>query len=234
MIVPGLADLHLWFAFGAGAATFFAPCAYPLLPGYVAFFLGTDDDTSSRGRLLARAVAVGVIVSVGFFFVYAALAGIVVAIGARALSNVSVLELLVGTGMIVLGTAMSLGWSFSSHVQLPERRRSATGFLLFGVVYAAAAAGCTAPLFIGVAINGIAAGPVAGIATLAAYASGMSALMIAITLLAALGRDQLVRRLSANTGRIRRASGVLLVVAGIAQIWMFLFWFDGLATLGLA
>ncbi|MFC4247526.1 cytochrome C biogenesis protein, partial [Natribaculum luteum] len=37
-ITPTLA-----FAFTAGLATFFSPCAYPLLPGYVGFYVSQTD-----------------------------------------------------------------------------------------------------------------------------------------------------------------------------------------------
>ena len=41
--------LRLGFAFSAGVATFFAPCAYPLLPGYVAFYLGDAGPSATLG-----------------------------------------------------------------------------------------------------------------------------------------------------------------------------------------
>lgn len=222
------------FAFGLGAATFFAPCAYPLLPGYVAFFLGNGDDATTRRTALVRAVAVGALVSAGFFLVYGILAAIAASLGARALSNVAVLELVVGVLLIVLGVTMASGRSLRTpHVVLPERRQSSVGFFLFGVIYAAAAAGCTAPLFIAVAAAGLAAGPTGAFLTLGAYAAGMSVLMIVVTLLSALGRDTILHRITRNSARISRASGALLVVAGLVQLYYFAFVFDGLATLGL-
>jgi len=234
-MLADLGSLRLGFAFGLGTATFFAPCAFPMLPGYVAFYLGDDDESPGFAGTLRRATAVGVLTSLGFFVVYAVLAGVVMAVGTRILGNVSLLELVVGALLIGLGAAMLTG-RFSPdrlHVQFPERRRSPTGFFLFGVVYAAAAAGCTAPLFVAIAGVGLSAGPVAAVATFAAYAAGMSVLMIAVTLLSALGRDALLRRLSASTGRVTRLAGAVLIVAGVVQIYFFLFRFDGLAMLGL-
>jgi len=231
-----LESLRLGFAFSAGAATFFAPCSFPLLPGYVSYYLGQDDGpTSLSGRLLQAGV-VGVVTSLGFFLVYAVLAGVVVAVGTRALANISVLELVVGSLLIVLGVAMASGRFDASalHIQLPERERSPSGFFLFGVVYAAAAAGCTAPVFIGIASLGLSGGPVTAVVTLGAYAAGMSLLMIGVTALSALGKGTVLRAASRNTGLISQAAGVLLVVAGVAQIYLFLFEFDGLRILGLA
>lgn len=224
------------FAFGLGAATFFAPCAYPLLPGYVAYFLGQGEDfPTTRVKALRRAAVVGVIVSGGFFVVYGALAVVAATVGARALSNIAIFELVVGVLLIGLGVAMAAGYSLPTpRVVLPERRRSGTGFFLFGVLYAAAAAGCTAPLFIAVAAAGLSAGPAGAALTLLAYGAGMSVLMIVVTAMSALGRDTLVKRISRHAGRIERVAGALLVVAGLVQVYFFLFEFDGLAMLGLA
>jgi cytochrome c-type biogenesis protein len=250
--VIDLDALRLGFAFSAGVATFFAPCAYPLLPGYVAYYLGRGESNTNgaagsangagsvtsaggtTGARLRRAAFVGLLVSAGFVLVYAALAGVVLAAGARLLSNVAVLELVVGALLVVLGVAMALGRGPQlGHLALPERRRSAVGFVAFGVVYAAAAAGCTAPVFVAVALAALSGGPATALATLGAYAAGMSLLMVAVTVASALGRDALLRRLP-DPGRVSRAAGALLALAGVAQIYLFVFAFDGLATLGLA
>jgi len=231
-------SLRLGFAFSLGTATFFAPCAFPLLPGYVAFYLGKTDEDSVEGPLLGRlgrAVGVGLLTSLGFFLVYAALAGVVLAIGTQALANISLLELVVGLLLIGLGVVMASGRVDAStvHVPLPERRQSAVGYVSFGVVYAAAAAGCTAPIFIAIASLAVGSGPVATVVTLGAYAAGMSALMIGVTVLSALGRETLVRKLTPRTGLITRLAGVVMVVAGLVQLYYFLFVFGGLAMVGL-
>ena len=74
--MTGVESLRLGFAFGLGTATFFAPCALPLLPGYVAFFLG-DDGAVGRDVpwRVARAVGISLTTSLGFLAVYGLLAG---------------------------------------------------------------------------------------------------------------------------------------------------------------
>lgn len=240
------------FAFGAGTVTFLAPCAYPLLPGYVSFYLGLDGSGSGTATgdgavampdgapatderflpaRIGRAVGVGLLVSLGFAVVYAALAGVVVAVGAQVLAGISALELVVGALLIVLGTAFATGYTLPTPtVRLPERRRSSLSFVGFGVVYAAAAAGCTAPVFAAVALRALAAGPTASVLAFGAYAAGMAVPMIGVTVAVALGRSALLDRLP-SPERIRRGAGALLVVAGVVQIWFFLFRFDGLGLL---
>ncbi|PSQ17265.1 cytochrome C biogenesis protein [Halobacteriales archaeon QS_8_69_26] len=235
---PGIAGLdpRIGFAFLAGVATFFAPCAYPLLPGYVAFFVGSEDDEPRPvPRRLLYGLWVALATSLGFFVVYALLAGTAAAVGTRALRNVSALELVVGTLLVVLGLGMATGRLEAStlHVRLPERRRSVGGYFLFGVVYAAAAAGCTAPVFIGVATFALSSDPATALAVFAAYAGGMSLLMLGVTVLASVGRQAVLRPLSGRTELVTRLAGAALVLAGLWQIYFFVVEFRGLETLGI-
>ncbi len=231
--MTGLSQLSL--AFTGGLFTFLAPCAYPLLPGYVAYFLGDESETTAPLAVrLRRALVVAGVTSLGFFLVYAALAGLATALGAGALASISLLELVVGTLLIVLGVAMATGrFQPRTHIPLPERRRSVGGFFAFGVVYAAAAAGCTAPVFVGIATVALGSGPTGAVLTFAAFAAGMSLLMLTVTLLAAVGRDTILRRLSGKTGRLTQVAGVVLALAGVVQLYYYLVVFDGASALGL-
>lgn len=223
------------FAFSLGLATFFAPCAFPLLPGYVAFFVGRDGEgsgTAPVGQRLGRAVTAGLATSAGFFLVFSLLAAVVFALGTGVLRNVAVLELAAGVTLIVLGGATAAGRLDASavHVPLPQRRRGPVGYLAFGIVYAAAAAGCTGSLFVGIASLAL-SDPWSAVSLFGAYAGGMSVLMVGVTLLSALGRDALIARLSPDGGRITRIAGVAMVVAGLVQLYYFLTVFDGLGYL---
>jgi cytochrome c-type biogenesis protein len=234
MTAPPEVLARLGFAATLGGFTFLAPCAFPLLPGYVAFFVGTtgeEERPRNLGRRLYRPATVGLLVSAGFVAVFLALGAAVWLLGASALADVSLLEPVVGSLLVVLGATMAAGRTPRLHVRLPGRQRSAGSFFLFGVVYAAAAAGCTAPLFVAVVTAGLAVGPALGAATLLAYAGGMSAMMLGVTALAAAGRDQVLSRLSASTGRVQRVAGGLLVVAGVTQVGYWLFWLGGRAEL---
>jgi cytochrome c-type biogenesis protein len=224
-------------AFSAGAVTFFAPCAFPLLPGYLSYFLGdtaarADDETTDAitGRVrrpLARAALISLAASLGITLVYVGLAGTTAALGARALADIAVLEVVVGGVFLLAGAAMAAGWRGGTlgHVRLPERRRSVVGFFLFGVLYAGAAAGCTAPLFLAVVAKGLASTPAVGVGIAVAYALGMSVVLTVLTGVSALGGSSAVSVLRDHTERIYRASGVLLAASGVAEIYYFFYGF---------
>jgi cytochrome c-type biogenesis protein len=228
------------FAFLAGSVTFLAPCAYPLLPGYVSYYLGRTTDCADLPRvaerpatrsLLGRALVVGTLVSLGVFGSYGLLAGLVAVFGTRLLGNVAILELVVGGLLVALGTAMAVGIELPTPtIQLPTRRRSGLNYVSFGVLYAAAAAGCTAPVFLAVIVVAFGASGGLGVLTLVAYASGLALPLVGVTVATALGRDALVGRLAGRTELIHRIAGVLLVFAGLVQLYFYLFRFDGLSS----
>jgi cytochrome c-type biogenesis protein len=237
-------------AFSAGTATFFAPCAFPLLPGYVSYFLGntvaadggsgvaTESMGTADGRFvrhvqqpLLRALVVSLLVGLGMFTVYVSIAAIAVALGAGTLADIAVLELVVGGVFVVAGGAMAAGWKVDRQlVQLPKRRRSAIGFFGFGALYATAAAGCTAPLFISIMLRSVTFSPLVAIGSGAIYALGMTVVMAIITGASALGATTLSTVLAKHTGRIYRVAGVLLVLSGLAEIYYYLYGFPPIVT----
>ena len=203
----------------------------------MSFYLGTSsrppgEAPPTAAKRLGRAAAVALFASVGFFLVFAVLAAIVATLGPRLLADVAVLELLVGGLLVALGAAMLAGWHPGTAIPMPRRRRSVVGYVGFGVVYAVAAAGCTAPIFVAVGLEALSTGPGGAIVTFGSYLAGMSSLMLVVTVAAALGRDTVLSR--AGQLPIDRLAGGLLVVAGVVEVYLFLFRFDGLRTLGLA
>lgn len=230
-----MGSVELGFAFGLGTATFFAPCALPLLPGYLAFFVGNESSPErSLPRRLRRGGVVAAVTSLGLLAVFALLAVVAFVLGERVLRNVAVLELVAGVVLVALGVGMATGRlsTLSVHVRLPERRGGPVGYFSFGALYAAAAVGCTGPLFLGVVALAV-ANPLEAVPILGAYAAGMVTLLVGLTLAMALGRDVLVRRLTTGTGRMGRVAGAVLVLAGLVQLYYFFVVFDGLAGLSL-
>lgn len=152
------AELHgtMAFALGAGVATFFAPCSYALLPGYVGYYVAATENESPPMRgILARggAAALG---ALGSFSILAAVAVAASDLVERYLVAV---EVLVGVLFIALGIAVVSGRTGSLHVPLPKRRSTILGFGLFGAVYALAATACVLPLFVAVALQSLTLSP---------------------------------------------------------------------------
>lgn len=201
----------LAFALSAGLATFFAPCAYPLLPGYVGYYLSREEAD------LGGAVLRGSAATVGALAVFAAVGGVLVALGTRFVSNLAFLEPVVGVGLVVLGLAVLAGRTPSVHLLLPRHRASVSGFALFGGVYALAAAGCVVPIVFGVVTRALTLPAQEAAVVVAVYAAAVSLPLLGVTLLSAVGSDTL-RGTSRHVGSVQRIAAVVMILAGVAQV----------------
>jgi cytochrome c-type biogenesis protein len=203
-------------AFGAGVATFFSPCAYALLPGYVGYYASAaaDDDRSVLAGSLLRGLAglVGVVAVFGLVGLGVVLVRPVVEPAIR------VLEPVVGLAFVVLGLAVALGRVPAVHVLLPARRTSIAGFTLFGAAYAVAAAGCVGPFLLAIVVRAVTLPPAAAGTVLGAFVLGFGSVFLAATVAIGVGRDALLSRFGSRNETLVRAAGVLLVLAGLGQL----------------
>lgn len=203
------------FALGAGVATFFSPCSYALLPGYVGYYVAaTGEDRPPLAGTAARglAAATGAMVVLGALSIGAILAGEVLA------SALPYLEYGVGLALIALGLWVLVGGAGSLHVLLPERRATVWGFALFGAMYALAATACVLPLFLALALRSITMSPLETGLVLGTYATGFGALLVATTVATAFGHAIGAGRLAGRVDQFVRVAGVVLVLAGGGQL----------------
>jgi len=198
------------FAASAGLATFFAPCAFPLLPGYVGFYLQQADRPP--------AVVAGLTAATGAVLALGGVAALVFAVGRRLTSVLPLFEPIVGGLLVVFGLFVLSGRG-SPTVPLPKRPESLVGFGAFGAVYALAAAGCVVPLFLGVVAQASSLPPTRGLFVLGTYTATVAVPLLGVTLLSDAGVSAW-RSLGGYTGRVKQAAGLLLVVAGVGQIYL--------------
>jgi len=209
------------FAVTTGATTFFAPCAYPLLPGYVGYYMQAEP--ADADSLLAGALLRGLAASVGVLVTFGMLAVAAVTIGRPLQQHLSQLELVVGVLLVILGLATLSGRTTGWHPRLPQRRASVPGFVGFGSLYAIAATGCVAPVFLAVVSQALTFGPAGTVAVLGGYAASMAVLMIAATAAVAVGVEITTDRFAGLTDRLTPIAGGILILAGLVQIWLALF-----------
>jgi len=207
------------FAVTAGVATFFSPCAYPLLPGYVGFYVNSvdADDASVAGAGIR-----GVAAAVGVLATFALLAGATVRVGQSTLSNITVFETLVGGLLVAFGLLVVAGRAPSLSLPLPKRRSSVFGFGLFGAGYALAGAGCVAPVFLGVVARAIALPGDAAVLVVSVYAGTVALLMAATTVATGVGLIGNANRVMTHAGALKRVAGAVMVVAGVGQLYLSL------------
>lgn len=200
--------------FGGGVVAFFAPCAFPLLPGYVGYYVDRADvETPLAGAFLR-----GIAACVGVFAVFGVVAVVVVS-SRRALVNfLRFVEPLIGILLIGLGLAMVSDRMPTLRFGLPARRTSVLGFAVFGGGYSIAATGCMVGVFAAIVIEAVTLSFLEGLLVIVGYAAGLGLPLVAATLLAAVGYGVVARSLPRYTEQIERIAGGVVVLAGLVQL----------------
>ncbi len=202
-------------AFGAGVATFFSPCSYALLPSYVGFYLASVEEESAP---LGGAVLRGVSAAVGVFVAFTVLSVAAFQLAQSLEPYLQMMEYLVGVLLILFGVIVLLAPDLGYSVSLPRRRSSVTGFFVFGAVYAAAAAGCVAPVFLGVVLQSTTYGVAGATVVLGVYAAVFAGLMLGVTVATAVGHGVGFERVQGYRDYAVKLAGALLVAGGVVQL----------------
>lgn len=204
--------------FGAGVASFLAPCVLPLVPAYVGVLAG---EASQAGGTKPRSAVLSTLVFVGGF------SAVFVALGAIAGGTTSWFGLAVwverGGGLVIV--VFGLAAIGARHGRLARSWQPLTGLrdrvpgriapLAIGVAFGAAWTPCVGPL-LGAALVLAAEthSRVSGAGLLAAYSLGLGAPFLAVSLLLSALAGPL-RRLNRAVQPIHAAAGVFLVLLGL-------------------
>ena len=256
------------FAVGAGVMVFFSPCSFPMLPGYMSFYLankkqrtGKFDETAARETLpdglAAAAGLTGVLLLIGILLVpFISIIG----------GYLGYLELLIGIIIAALGFSMVMEYDFEKIVQ-PFRQflndyifktefaatvasgiesgiqstgkmlksptlekfsfssneaGTKTGLFWYGVAYGSAAAGCVAPVVIGLLTASISKGIITGLLVFLIFSLTAGTLMVAFTMMVAASETTIVDKLKASTRQIEMAGGIIMIIVGIYLIYYYL------------
>ncbi|SDQ94060.1 cytochrome c biogenesis protein CcdA [Natronobacterium texcoconense] len=213
----------LGLALLAGIGTFFSPCAYPLLPGYVGFYVSqTENEEASLGGALSR----GLVAGVGVFVTLAVVLGVAYQVSYDTLSNIVYFELIVGGILLLFGVLILVDRAPSLSIALPQRRSSVLGFGIFGAGYALAAAGCALAFLTPVVASALALPPLEAMLVLGTYVGTVVVLMVALTVATGMGLIASAGRLAGYSERIRQVAGAVMIVAGLGQLYLAIFILD--------
>ncbi len=214
----------------AGVISFFSPCSFPLLPAYMGYYLNLNKERGDRRgkrQLIMDGLIKGVQPALGILVFYTLIGIFIIFAGNKIKSYIPLFEPVVGVILIVLGILMIAEISVFNKLsfrvtgklsKLSEKARFA--LFLYGIIYGAAAAGCTMPVFISIILIAISTGGfLFGFSLFLLYVLGMMGLMIFVTLLIALSAETFIKKLRNLTHYIEKIGGVVLVIAGVFIIY---------------
>lgn len=207
----------LMFIFAAGASALLSPCGFPMLPGYISYYMGSKAS-------LGKAVPSGVICTLGLVTVFSIIGAMASILGNLISPYIPLLELAAGLATIVLGFSMLIEIklpSFSLPIKAPKRR-GFIGLFLYGTVYGLATLGCSAPIFFAILFWAIAEGGLLnGVVTFVIYAMGMGLPLILTTILLAMAKEMTLKRMVRMLPWLQRISGIILIIIGAYLIYFY-------------
>jgi len=221
--------LPVGYAFASGMVATVNPCGALMLPSYIFFQLGADeeDEPPSTVDRVFKAVRIAMATTAGFAVIFGAV-GLMVSAGGRWLTDLfPYAGLLIGVAMIGLG-----GWLLASHRSLgilaagrvwvtPER--TLWNMFLFGIAYGISSLSCTLPIFLVVVGTALGSGTLLiSLAQFVGYALGMGTILAVITVGTALFREAMERWLRRLMPYVHRVSALFLIGAGIYLIYYWL------------
>ncbi len=212
---PDLSGLTLIFT--AGALALLSPCGFPMLPGYISYYMGAKAS-------LEKAVSGGVACTLGLVTVFSAIGVVVSTLGSFVSRFIPLLELVAGLIVIFMGISMIAEIRFPTFftgLRAPKKR-GLIGLFLYGVVYGLAILGCSAPIFFSIIFYAVAAGgPLYGMITFVVYAIGMGLPIIITTILVAKAKKFMLERMVKMIPWFQKISGVVLIIIGAYLIYFY-------------
>jgi cytochrome c-type biogenesis protein len=234
--VSNLASLlPVGYAFASGMVATVNPCGALMLPSYIFFQLGVDEEgpSSTVDRVL-KALRIAIATTAGFAVIFGAV-GVVVSAGGRWLTGLfPYAGLLIGVAMVGLGIWL-LAWHRSLGILAAGRvsvtpERTLWNMFLFGIAYGISSLSCTLPIFLVVVGTALGSGTLLiSLAQFIGYALGMGTILAVITIGTALFREAVERWLRRLMPYVHGVSALFLVGAGIYLIY---YWLVNVGLLG--
>lgn len=208
----------LGLCFTAGFLATMAPCALPMLPGYVAYYV----NAGQRGKAPLAYLGYALSTAAGFSSVYA-LVGLLPALGvSRLTERVASATLYVGALLVIVGLASGFSGVFSripAVGSVAPRTTGAKGLLAYGAGYGLASMSCSLPVFLLLVLQSAGAGGPWGVAAgFVAYGLGAAAMIVPLTLAVAYSNQVVVERFMGLLPHVKRLSAAVLVAAGLYMI----------------
>jgi cytochrome c biogenesis protein CcdA len=217
-------DAPLAFAFGVGMVAAVNPCGFAMLPAYLGYFLGLEDDEPDASASVFEALRVSAVLTLGFVLVFGVFGAVI------SWSTLSVerylpwVTMFIGVVVTGLGIAFLAGKDLSFALPRLERggrTRHLGSILLFGISYAIASLSCSIAIFLAATTFSLAESSFTSrVAAFIAYGAGMGLMVGVLTLAVALAKTGLVNRLRGAMPMIHRVSGALLVASGLLIVYL--------------
>ena len=225
----------LLVAYGAGLASAASPCLIPLYPAFMAYLTGSAGAEAGTGRARRISGFLGLAVLLGLLTSMMVIGLIVVAVSAPIGLILGFSIPIIDGLLILLGVMLLLSinpFMKLPSIRVPGAKGPVSRAYVYGVFLGPIALPCAGPfLIVTLAISVGAAQTIGTLATFFVFGLGFGLPLVLLSVLARARQDTVVRFLARHHRKIEVISGVLLIGAGIFDLWIN--WESILITFGL-
>lgn len=209
---------NLSLAYSAGLLAVLAPCALPMLPSFVAYYMNAEENENK----LLSAIGFGLTTVLGFLSVFMVI-GVLPSFAINTVSSrIELVSPFIGVILVILG----LGHMFSDVFYRVPALNVATpegvgyrSFFVYGVGYGAASMACSFPVFILLVLQSSTAGGLAGIlAMFMVYGLGAATVLIPLSLALTFSKELIYRKLMQVMPHMKKLNAGILILAGLYMI----------------
>lgn len=239
-VVPQANNISQFSSFGlfafaalAGLMVNFGPCSLAVLPAYLSFHLGLEEDADELEHPLAYGLTTGLTAAVGVVGFYLILGLIFAGFGTELAAYSAELKLVVAGLILLLGVALLSGTSIKTGIiekfkrriqQITQESARTKGLIGFGVIYAAGGLSCFLPVFLPLVFFPFITGAFAtSIVSFLVFSLAQALFLITATVAVAYGKQGILKGLAGKTALMKKIAGWVLVLTALVMFGIFVF-----------
>ena len=211
--------INLSLAFSAGLLAVLAPCALPMLPSFVSYYLNAEGKKND----LNSALRFGFITVAGFLTIFLVI-GILPSFAINLVANkIEIVSPFLGLILIILGIGHLFSDIFYRIPVISTTKPEGSGykaFYLYGLGYGSASMACSFPIFVLLVLQSASSSGVFSILVMfLAYGLGAATVIVPLSLALTFSKELIYQKLVAILPHMKKINAIILILAGSYMIY---------------
>lgn len=208
-----------------GVAAFFSPCAFTVLPSYVSNYLTKEEKQKPK---FSKLLKLGFFAALGIIAVNVVIGIVIGVLGSATpfakdpredIPLILAIRAIAGFFIAFLGfmTLMHKSFNVGLIQNFLSKKNISKSMFGYGIIYNAAAIGCTGPVMLGLMLYAYSTGSfISALTSFVVFSVTMGLLMIILTMLIGLFKSIIIKKMIKATPVIMKTAGVVMIIVGLS------------------